>query len=168
MNVTRTIASHQHSHRRRSRGSLLLVGLGLSAALLSGCSITTVDGEDAPAPAASTDAPALTSEQQEAREELRASSTATITCDGELLLGAEQSAQVIVVTGHCESLTVDAEGAAVVAESVGSLAVGGSGTVIYVDSAHSVSVMGSASVVNWASGDPTVSDTGQANVVQEG
>lgn len=192
MNAIQARALRPHSRHSRRRGRLLLVGLSLSAALLCGCSITTVDGKDAPPaspettaaeepspetstapedatdPAANADAPALTGQQQEVRDELRASSTTTLACEGELLLGAEQSGQSIVVTGYCESLTVEAEGATVLAESVGTLVVGGSGIVVYVDSADSISVTGSASVVNWASGDPTVSDTGQANLVTKG
>ncbi len=67
------------------------------------------------------------------------------------------------VEGPCETLTVSADAAVVVADQVGTLVVTGAGTAVSVLEVGAVRVSGSANSIAWQTGTPTVADTGTAN-----
>jgi hypothetical protein len=166
---------------------MLLCAASLVA--LSGCSVGYEQaGEDAsPAPASpsasaeertaeepdetATGTDAVSSEQPSApvttpsalRDELAANVTAVLTCSGELTVSDPGVA--VEVDGDCETLTVTADAALVLAGDVGTLRVTGAGSVVIVASADAIDAGGDINEVYWESGTPSVTDDGTANTV---
>lgn len=94
--------------------------------------------------------------------------TTTMTCSGELVLGASYTGQVVKIDGPCDHLVLHMDGGVVIAGDVTTLDVYGVGTVGYIDSVDTITATGSANVISWAGATPEITDTGVGNVLRAG
>ncbi|MGM7699624.1 DUF3060 domain-containing protein [Microbacterium sp. A84] len=104
----------------------------------------------------------------EARDEKLASVMKTVTCDGDLVLGDNETGQVIQIEGPCEHLVLDMHGGFVVAGEITTLDIRGVGNAVFVDAVTTLNVTGDGGAVYWLGPTPAVNDSGAGNVLTAG
>lgn len=104
----------------------------------------------------------------EARDQAIASVSKTVTCDGELVLGANETGQIIRVDGACAHLVLDLHGGFVVAGETTTVDLRGVGNLVFVDAVTTLNSPGDANELYWLGATPAVNDTGVGNVLTAG
>ncbi|WP_292701134.1 DUF3060 domain-containing protein [Microbacterium sp. 69-10] len=156
-------------------------------ALLSGCSVSVIDGTDTPAsttrgepakevPSASPDA-APTDEGEHPlpnagtgldRDSITAAATTVRRCDSSGELTILDDAVVARVEGTCKRIILNSKGSMLVTDDVTSLEVIGDANLVLTGSVDQVLVNGMGNTVHWSGATPTVSDVGSGNTLTAG
>lgn len=87
----------------------------------------------------------------------------TVPCSPGLDIGTHGG--IIRVEGDCETLTVSADAAVVVADNVGTLTVTGSASTVFVLDVSSLHLTGDANLITWTGATPAVADDGTSNTI---
>lgn len=82
--------------------------------------------------------------------------------DGSVILA--QSAEVVELSGPCPDVRVEAAAVVLLADEIGALVVHGSASTVLATSIESVVVDSAGNQIFWSGDQPTITDTGAANV----
>lgn len=158
-------------------------------ALLSGCSVSVIDGTGADRPpattsheptkeepptspdAAPTDAgehPLPNAGKGLDRDAITAAATTVRRCDGSGELTILDDAVVARVEGTCKRIILNSKGSMLVTDDVTSLEVIGDANLVLTGSVDEVLVNGMGNTVHWSGATPTVSDVGSGNTLTAG
>lgn len=164
-----------------------IVSLSAAIALImimSGCSVSIVDGETPDAseqqkPPASSSSEGGSSPSKEpdadeppsdadeiTRDKLIDGATTVMRCDGELTI--LDDAVAVYVEGDCDRLILNSSGSQVVTDDVTTIEVIGDANLVLSGAIDTLLVNGKSNIVHWSGATPSVTDVGDSNVLTAG
>jgi len=151
-----------------------LAGIALiGATALSGCTLRFTEPGTPPPSSPSDEAPSASDpslagdppadDAPRDRDAYIARADQTVPCSPGLDIGTHGG--IIRVEGDCETLTVSADAAVVVADNVGTLTVTGSASTVFVLDVSSLHLSWDANLITWTGTTPMVADDGTSNTI---
>lgn len=166
-----------------------LAATAVLIALLSGCSVSVIDGTGADRPSATTQDKPAKEEPVESpdtaptdagepslpnaatgldRDAITAAATTVRRCDSSGELTILDDAVVARVEGTCKRIILNSKGSMLVTDDVTSMEVIGDANLVLTGSVDQVLVNGMGNTVHWSGATPTVSDVGSGNTITAG